>query len=277
MAENFDIVFTDLDGTLLNSAKQVSRQTLDLFHALKARGVLRVIATGRSYFSLQKVLADDFPADYLIVSSGAGIVEMRTRQLLFCRPFTNSDIQTISSRLMAQGLDFMVHGQVPENHHFVYHQSGNNNPDFQRRIEAYQDFCRPLRCNSELPARSAQIIAILPDDPSLFHRVAACFDQFQVIRATSPLDHCSIWLEIYPPGVSKGAAARWLCEYLDLRVDRTIGIGNDYNDIDLLDFTRLSYVVANAPQELLERYLLTPSNDEHGVYHALVGNAFTSG
>ena len=272
MAEHFDIGFTDLDGTLLNSEKQVSEQTLTLFHSLKNKGVSRVIATGRSYFSLQKVIGDDFPADYLIVSSGAGIVEVRTQKLLFCQPFHNKDIQSVSTRLIAQGLDFMVHDQLPDNHHFVYHQSGNKNPDFKRRIENYQDFCRPFSCNSELPAHSAQIIVVLPEDPALFSRVAACFDQFQVTRATSPLDHRSIWLEIYPPGVSKGAAARWLCEYLDLGFDRTIGIGNDYNDIDLLDFTNQSYVVANAPRELQERYLLAPSNDEHGVYHALLGN-----
>ncbi|PIE66451.1 MAG: hypothetical protein CSA26_00815 [Desulfobacterales bacterium] len=51
-----------------------------------------------------------------------------------------------------------------------------------------------------------------------------------------------------------------------------MGIGNDYNDIELLDFTALSYMVANAPAELKERYGQTSSNDNHGVYQAIINN-----
>lgn len=269
MSRNVDIVFTDLDGTLLTTEKEVSRRTLALFRGLQERGISRVIATGRSYFSLQKVITRDFPADYLIVSSGAGIVEARSRRLLFSKPFTGEDIHIIARRMLSHGLDFMVHHEVPENHCFMYHQSSDYNPDFRRRLEAYRGYANPLNCIAALPERSAQIIAILPEDPSFFERIKAFFTGYQVIRATSPLDHRSIWMEVYPSGISKGGAARWLCDYLHLEVARTMGIGNDYNDIDLLDFTGLSYVVANAPAELRKKYLLTLSNDEHGVYHAI--------
>ena len=57
-------VFTDLDGTLLNSNQRLSdinRQTLT---SLGKAGICRIVATGRSLYSAQRVLDDEFPIDY---------------------------------------------------------------------------------------------------------------------------------------------------------------------------------------------------------------------
>ena len=56
-------VFTDLDGTLLNSSQRLSdinRQTLT---SLGRAGICRVVATGRSLYSARRVLDDAFPID----------------------------------------------------------------------------------------------------------------------------------------------------------------------------------------------------------------------
>ena len=69
------IVFTDLDGTLLNSDQHPGRRDLEMLHRLGEQGIVRVIVTGRNLFSLSKVLGDDFPVDYVIFSTGAGILD----------------------------------------------------------------------------------------------------------------------------------------------------------------------------------------------------------
>lgn len=270
MSDHFDILFIDLDGTLLTTDKKVSPLAMEALHQLHYHGIHRVIATGRSYYSLQKVISNDFPVDFLIFSSGAGIMDNQEKKLLFNQPFGQDEVKEISQTLMEQDLDFMVHGPVPDNHHFLFYQHRKNNEDFNRRLKIYRGFCQPFRKLSELPASSAQIIAILPDDLELFNAVAARLNHYQITRATSPLDHQSIWLELYPLGVSKGNGAKWLCDHLNLDHRKTLAIGNDYNDIDLLDFTGLSYMVANAPEDLRGRYLQTTSNDDHGVYQAIL-------
>ena len=66
------MVITDLDGTLLNSGRIVSPENRRALERLGELGVVRVIATGRSLFSFNKVIERDFPVDYLLFSSGGG-------------------------------------------------------------------------------------------------------------------------------------------------------------------------------------------------------------
>ncbi len=267
--DNPDILFIDLDGTLLNSAKQVSESNLHCLHRLRKQGIIQVIATGRSYYSFRQVIEHDFPADFLIFSSGAGIFDLKTKKLIYTRNLNTKDIVIIVQKLIEHELDFTVHTQVPDNHRFIYYHTNSNNKDFSRRLAIYSEYAEPFSGVGNLPNSSAQIIAVLPHDLDRFTSIADEFDAYQVTRTTSPLDGISMWMEIYPDNVSKGSAAKWLCERLQLDIDETFSIGNDYNDIDMLEFTRLSYVVANAPLDLQKRYTTTRSNDEDGLFHAL--------
>lgn len=263
------IVFTDLDGTLLNTSRHVSQENLDCLEQLGQNGIIRVIATGRSWYSFKRVISWPFPADYLIFSSGAGIVDAGSGELLFHANLTLADVALISGHLTEQQTDFMVHHQVPDNHHFVYHGGGGFGPDFACRIRLYQDFAREHTDSVPFPAPAAQVIAVLPHDPDHFLRLKTLLDGYQVTRTTSPLDHRSIWMEVQPRDINKGSAAAWLCTHLGLDRAGAVGIGNDYNDIDLLDFTPRSFLLANAPPELHRQYQLSSSNDEDGFRQAV--------
>ena len=93
--------------------------------------------------------------------------------------------------------------------------------------------------------------------------------EFRVIRATSPLDHRSRWFEIFPRGVGKSFATGWLRARGHGAAGLSLAVGNDYNDVDLLEWAELPFVVANAPGELLSRFPNVPSNDEGGFSEAV--------
>jgi hydroxymethylpyrimidine pyrophosphatase-like HAD family hydrolase len=88
---------------------------------------------------------------------------------------------------------------------------------------------------------------------------------FNVIQTTSPLDGESTWIEIFPTTVSKSLTAAWLAEELGVDRSRTVAVGNDYNDLDLLEWSASSYVVANAPTDLKSRFPSVASNNDAGV------------
>jgi len=108
------------------------------------------------------------------------------------------------------------------------------------------------------------------DRLSTYEMVKKRLSQFKVIRATSPLDGKTLWVEIFQHNVSKGNAAAWLCSRIGCTSDSVLGIGNDYNDIDLLQWTGHSIVVANAPEELKSQFEVTDSNINNGVTKAIV-------
>jgi len=129
-----------------------------------------------------------------------------------------------------------------------------------------------LTFNPEDFGAACQLVAIIHDDVSIYERIKNKLSQFNVIRATSPLDGKSIWIEIFPGTVSKGSAAAWLCRRLGCRADAVLGIGNDYNDLDLLNWTGRSFVVANAPAEIKNKFRITASNSDNGFSQAIHKN-----
>ena len=263
-SENIKIVFTDLDGTLLNSQSKCSEENLSALHSLSQKGIVRVAATGRNLFSVHKVLSMDFPVDYLIFSSGAGIMDWKHKRILLSQSISSNTVAIISKKLKSSNLDFMIHYPIPENHYFVYHASGKDNPDFYRRIEIYKNFAEVMNFSPETFGSACQILAVIPKDVSLFEKINYMFPHIQVIRATSPIDNHSIWIEIFPVGVSKGLAAEWLCNYLGINQKYSLSLGNDYNDIDMLEFTQHSYMVANSPDELKKNYKVCLDNNSNG-------------
>ena len=63
-----ELVASDLDGTLLNMDKTVSADDFSTLNSLGDKNIYRVIATGRTLFSLKEVITKDFPIDYIIFS-----------------------------------------------------------------------------------------------------------------------------------------------------------------------------------------------------------------
>ena len=223
-------VFTDLDGTLLNSNQQLSdinRQTLT---SLGKAGICRIVATGRSLYSAQRVLDDEFPIDYLISSTGASVSTFPQSRLLRTVAMTSDEVQESVATLLELALDFMIQDPVPHNHCFAWHANGPPNPDFERRVALYDAHQRPLALPLNDPAPATQLLAISSAHAGerLQRTLQTRLPQLTVIRTTSPLDHHSTWLEIFPGNVSKSKTARWLCGELNLDTRQIATLGNAF-------------------------------------------------
>lgn len=264
--QKWEMVITDLDGTLFNDKKEVSLPDMRSLFWLGEKNVTRVIATGRNFFSVNSVLKSNFPIDYLIFSSGAGIYDWKKRQLLYSQYIRGSEVKEISKILIGHEIDFMIHEEIPGNHNFKYFKASKSNLDFEHRITVYNDFALQLNPSTEEYRNACQILAVLPDNIELFEEMKQKFTDLKIIRTTSPLDGKSIWMEIFPETVSKGNAVEWLCNKIKINQSKTISIGNDYNDIDMLDFTAKGYIVSNAPEDLKLKYMVCKSNQESSFY-----------
>lgn len=263
------IIISDLDRTILPSKGKISKSTIDCLNQLKEKGYVRVIATGRSMYSAYNVLNEDFPIDYIIFSTGAGIVEWKSKKLIYNQSFDAVTTEQIGKLLIKEDIDFMIFEPIPNNHKFKWHKGSISNTDFYRRFKTYMDHSLKLETPADCKMESCQILAILPPDSDKFEYLASLFPNASTIRATSPIDHKSIWLEIFPIKVSKGHSSLWLMDQLGIKQENSIGVGNDYNDIAFLDICNRSFVVDNAPNELKERYINLPKDEEDGFSHIL--------
>ena len=165
------LFITDFDRTLLRDDKKIAKKDINALKELKKHGILRCIATGRSIYSFSKILKTfpfkslyAFPIDYLIFSTGAGIMDFNTGEILKDFSLNESDVTLISDYFEQFKLDYMVHKPVPDTHCFIYKSHGKENPDFFNRINLYKEYTSKLSVNKKLRdfGKSTEILSILP-------------------------------------------------------------------------------------------------------------------
>ena len=265
------LVVTDLDGTLLDSASRLGGANRRALEALGRNGTVRAVATGRSLYSARGVMPTDFPIDYLAFSSGAGVVSWADGRPLRSRAMAPGVVSGLVARLRALALDFMVHHAVPDTHCFHFFRSSNgDNSDFERRIERYARFSRRLCGGFPAEIEVSQLLVVEPPGAaSHLDLLAREFEGVHVVRTTSPLDHASTWIELFPIGVSKSHASDWIRDRHGIERARTIAVGNDYNDLDMLEWAGRACVVSNAPASMRAQFEVVRANDDDGFTDAV--------
>ena len=260
----------DFDGTLLRSDRTFSSIDLDALRQLGELGIIRTIATGRSLYSFNTAAVEDLPVDFLIFSMGTGVLQNAGGKVVRRVSLEPHEVKRACKILKTHRLDFMIHRTIPDNHMFSYFRSNEGNEDFERRLKLYSRFAVPLNNTIDGFGPAAQLLAVVPDRGShaVLEKVRSELPDYSVIRTTSPLDGKATWIEIFPAAVSKSRTAAWLAEELKIDKHKIVSVGNDYNDLDLLEWTANSYVVDNAPADLKNRFAGVASNNNGGVAEA---------
>ena len=263
------IAATDFDGTLYRTDWSVSQRNIETLKMLERRHILRVIVTGRSFYSLTSAIDEKFPVDYYILSSGSGVYSKKQRALIYKTSMPRVEARKIGELLLSLNCDFMVHEVLPDNHLFSYRRSGKPNRDFEARIRYYEEHGREINDLLSLNEDVSQFLVIEKQGSTLFETLRERLKDCTVIRTTSPLDHESSWIEIFPKGTNKGSTLQWLTGRYGLTRDNVFSIGNDFNDLHMLYWARSSFVVANASAPLLDEFRVVSSNDNDGFSEAI--------
>ncbi|PTN06795.1 HAD-IIB family hydrolase [Mangrovibacterium marinum] len=268
------LVATDLDGTLLRSDKSISKEDWAMLEFLGEHGILRVVATGRDFRKVKEVIPDHAPFDYVAFSTGAGIYDCRNQELLYKKNIEQATVNQIIDVLVEKRFNFYVFRGIPENSYCWYYRGEHLCQEFERYYSFHHQYASLLPETGQIDTDACQFLVIF-EQAEDFDRLKAeleeHFDDIKVLRASSPLETGYVWMEIFHKSVSKGNAIQYLCKLHDIPQNSTFSIGNDYNDLELLDFTSISYLVENSPEELKHKYLKAPSNEESG-FSSSVGN-----
>jgi Cof subfamily protein (haloacid dehalogenase superfamily) len=268
MDNRIHTVAFDLDGTLLNNNKKISETDQITLKELGQKGILRVAATGRNIHSVYRVIPIGFPVDYVVFSSGAGIMNWKTGEMLFTCHLSPVEINEILEIINPHQLSFTIHHPIPDTHIMMFNSNGQTEDD----LFQYANYYHPI-INAFNPAninqKSTQMIIQFHQNNNLFNQLSNKLDFVKIVRTTSPINHSSIWMEVFNRQVSKANGLKWLCTFLKRDERKIMSIGNDFNDYDMLDFTAESFVVANAPAELRDKFSVTSSNNENGFTEAI--------
>lgn len=259
---NLKLIITDLDGSLLNDKSMISESDHHTLKTLGEKGIIRVIATGRNYWSAENVLNLHPEIDYAIISTGLGIIDYPKQEFIKTHFLTKEDVQLLTNFLLKEKVDFMIHNLLPDNHFVKCFDAGTMHPDFMMRWAWYKDFASDLPDDINSLEPASQMLAFFPHNSKRLQEIRRTLTDYHIIRTTSPITNHYDWMEIFPKNVSKGDALKWLCEKLKVNLEDTLCLGNDYNDLDMLRIAGESYVTANAPEDLRKDFKVTVSNNE---------------
>ena len=273
MNQKLKLVATDLDGTFLRNDKSIAAENIEMLHRLGKEGICRVIATGRNLLKTRDVIPAEIPFDFAVFSSGAGVYDLKNNRLIYHQNLDKLVVQQISDFLVDRNLNFHLFKPVPENHQSWYHRGSVPCAEFESYFVYNQAHSEALPLIGRINSEACQFLVVFPNYLQRFldlkEEIELRFPDVKVVRTSSPLETGYIWMEIFHRSVSKGNGVKFVCDTLNIEHEFTLGIGNDFNDLDLLEFTNYSYIVENGPEELKNQFSITVSNEDHAFVQAV--------
>ena len=114
------LIFFDLDGTLLNDASEISPFTKETLLLLNDKNIAYTLATGRTMLSAQRIVeGHDFTLPQ-IFNNGVTIWDPTTQQLTLENLLNNAELANIIELAFAQGLTPFVN-VIDQHQHYIYH------------------------------------------------------------------------------------------------------------------------------------------------------------
>lgn len=273
----------DLDGTLLNSRGTLSDKNLEAIRQAEQMGVLVTIATGRRFRDALPVARQINLNAPLICHNGALIKYADTLENVAVSLLATETVREILRVGKEFGGDALLSADPHGKGTLLYDRVSDENIPLQKYIawskrlhgaeaeEAVhhvpnlQDICAEIETvhvsfSGALEAM-ADLQKVLEDELK---------DSVNILATVYPsLDFTLI--DILPSDASKGIGVEKLALMNRLSAENVMTIGDNFNDLEMLEYAGTAVVMGNASPELLERgeFYTTLSNDENGVALAI--------
>jgi hypothetical protein len=253
----YRLLVADIDGTLVNAEREITSPVRAAVAAAQARGTRVTLATGRIWPSARQFVEGLGADPPVILYNGGMVYDFTTGEVWFRRTLPLEQARDVLT-ILRRHPQAQPHLYVDER---VYIPAMNETTALYQRkdhvkTEAVGDLAHWLRVD---PMK----ILIIGARPAL-EAVAADIDRLPT-RINYVFSEVT-YLEILPPGISKGAALQIMAARLGVAPEEIIAVGDNLNDLTMIEFAGLGVAMANAPEALRARaQFVAPSNDDHGL------------
>ena len=256
------ILFTDLDGTLLDDNKEISPGNHQAIEEALSQGHKIVVSTGRPLPSARiqiERLGLTREGCYAITYNGGLIYDTYHQKILYGKSIPRRLVKPLFEAALQRNL----------------------------HIHTYTD-THILSCRDTEEVRVYASTTLLPYEIADEEISQLTFDPYKLLvinldpdRLTEFQQHVLInyaqelhsflstdaLLEIVPVGVDKGAGVRWLCDYLNIPIENSVAAGDAQNDISMLETAHVGAVMRNAYPGIAEHgnYVTEHDNNHDGV------------
>jgi Cof subfamily protein (haloacid dehalogenase superfamily) len=257
----YRLVACDLDGTLIRDDLTMSSRVRCALDSVMDRGTHLVLASGRSFCSLESWVKELHVVSPVITYQGAAVVDPVTRKWLYHRSFAPEIGHRVVDFGRSQGLELTLF--VDDEIYVENKLHGDDFYDkwFGNRNHQVSDLSQAL-------TRDPTKFMIIGSPEDLDRLRPVVEEQFsselQIMRSHR------FFLEGLPLGVTKGTALSWLADQLAIERSETMAIGDSDNDEAMIQWAGMGVAMGNAYPNVkaVARYV-APSVDEDGAAEAI--------
>ncbi|MGT2636371.1 Cof-type HAD-IIB family hydrolase [Streptococcus ratti] len=263
------LIAIDMDGTLLDSRKELSQRNIDVIQEAAQKGHKIVICTGRiqkgvePYFDQLELKAEE---EYAVLNNGCSLHTIREDwQLLSYHNLDFHDVQYLYSLL--DGYPEIYLTLIADVDYLVL---ADEVPDLVA-YDASLVFTEPKPVSlAEVKAADKPVFQAMymgePDVLDTFQAdlEAELADKFSMVRSQPYL------FEAMPKGITKASGLRELAQKLDVKAKDIVALGDAANDLEMMKAAGFSIAMGNAAEDIKKiADAITSSNDEAGVAEAI--------
>ncbi len=267
------LLATDIDGTLLNPQFQISECDLAALRQAHAAGIEIVLVTGRRHmFALP--IAQQLGFDLWLISSNGAVTRSLSGET-----FHRDMMPRETCRRLCEAMqEFRGHTVL------TFDQETKGAIVLERMDELSSSIRRWLEKNIDYIEFVVPIEKALGTDPV---QAMFCGSMARMVEVRRGIEHCGLEAQItvlrteYPArdlsmidvlnaGCSKGHALERWANYRGIRREEVMAIGDNHNDVEMLEFAGHPVIMGNACEELRgRRWTVTLGNDAGGVAAAV--------
>ena len=258
----YKLLVLDVDGTLLNDEREISKRTLAALLKVQQMGVRIVLASGRPTYGLMplaKTLELGNYGGFVLSYNGCQIIKAQNGEILFERRINPEMLPYLEKKARKNGFAiFTYHDDTlitdsPDNE-YIKNEALLNNLKIIREDEFSTaiDFA-PCKCMLV----SDKEKALIGLEQHWEKRLAGTLDAFR----SEPY-----FLEVVPCGVNKANTLGALLEHLGVTRDEVIAVGDGVCDVTMLQLAGMGVAMGHSQDSVkVCADYVTASNEEDGV------------
>lgn len=262
---NYKLVAIDMDGTLLQSNKTLSKGVIETIQNEKDMEI--VICTGRCLKECYDVFEHLDTVRYLITTNGALVYDIKEKKTIYEKSMSVSLVHKIFEACRRQ--DIMMH--ILDYDCFLEKEKVEHTSVYG--MEVYQSMYKAISTLVDNLEETYQKMEKPIQKINLYHRNKkerqATIDFLKEEDMTLTLAENSA-LECTAKDVDKGIGLEKLCEFLQIEKEQCVSIGDNHNDLATFQKAGLSIAMGNSSDEIKKQaHLVVSDNDHDGVKEAL--------
>ncbi|MEH6891719.1 HAD family hydrolase [Bacillus sp. JJ864] len=256
LISNVKGIVLDLDGTLLNSQKEISNRNIQATLECYRQGINVIFATARPPRSVKDFLPQELQEMGTIVYYNGALIIDHTSEYRQHYPIESAITNEIIEYVIAHHSDACLSIESED----IWYS--NKTLDYSKAMNATVN---PIVVSLD-DLKEIKASKLLITQYPYYEKLQMQFEH----KVNTVCTDSGTLIQIMAKGVSKKLAIMDLCVESQIPMSSIMAFGDDWNDLDLFQACGFPVAMENAISELKEiAYFVTKSNDEDGVAEVL--------